>query len=1094
MTYKLQCFFTFVFSLVWTFNLAQAPDIKFKQITEGISHSHVKSIFQDHQGFLWFGTNDGLNKFNGYTIEVFKNHPEDTLSIIGSNVHRIFEDRDKNIWISTNKGASRYNRSTGRFINQEELRGIDITVLEDTHGNLWGYGWNNLYLFNPRTQIFDLYDVFEPAIKYFYQDKKGIFWAVSDTHVYNYNIDNKSLALVDFAIKSVVQILEDSKGRVWFASMEEGLFLYNRENQSLKRYVQDERKTNSISKNAVQALYEDHRGRIWIGTMNGGLNIFDVDKEVFYSYYNSLHDPNSLSFNSIYSFCEDKNQNMWVGTFSGGVDFVEEINFFLHRSKINDANSLSENRMLFFWEDHQNNIWIGTDGGGLNIFDRTNNIFKQHRHNRSDRNSIPSDVVISIAEDRKGGVWLGHWEAGISYYDRKSNRFINYKPSRDLHNSTWIDDCILYMYNDKQDNLWVATLRELTMFDNKNKKFISYNIEAGGLLNYVGSILEDKDGDFWIGSWDGLYKLNRNTKEYDLYRHNNQDPTSLSNNQIYMLYEDSKGRMWIGTAGGLNLFDKSSNTFKIIQEKDGLPSNAIYSISEDNQGNLWLGTGNGLSKFDLENWVFRNFDINDGLQGNEFKNHACLKLQSGELIFGGANGFNLFDPSKIKINEYVPPIVFSDFKIFNKPVIIGAEHSPLKKHISQIDLLELNHYHSVLSFEFAALNYRSPVKNKYAYKMEGFDRDWIYSGSTRAVTYTNLNPGTYTLKVKGSNNDGIWNEEGAAITIIIKPAFYQTWWFKTFGVMILIISIWFIVSTLTIKQQQKQLEIQVQERTAELSIQKENLVKANMEIIDQGTKLSILYKEMKDSIKAAKAIQQSVLPTVTQLYHYFPESFILDKPKDEVSGDFYWIDKIENKVLIAVIDCTGHGVSGAFMSIIGSHLLNQSIHSSSCITAAGILDKLNCNLIQELRQFEEGAGFGYGMDISLCILDLKARSLNFAGANSPLFRMSDGQLHTYKANRFPIGLHIRNEVHQFDDTFIELQSGDMIYMFTDGYADQIGGPAGDEKFMYQRFRNLLVGISDKDIGFQKHHLEQTLNIWQNNQEQLDDILLLGIRV
>ncbi len=1074
---------------------AQRPNLRFNQIIEGLSFSHVKAIYQDHQGFMWFGTADGLNKYDGYTMTIYKNHPEDSLSLVGSNVSHLFEDENHVLWISTNKGVSRYNRDLDIFINQEELRGLETTTYVDRELNIWAVNLDQLYLFNKQNEKFYLYDTFPDDITEFYQDKRGTYWVVSLYDIFTYNTEKRQLIpQPHISVKSVIQIHEDSRNLLWMATMEEGLILYDRDNRKVLKYQHQKNQPNSLPKNAIHRMYEDEKGRLWIGTMNGGISIFDYDNGIFHNYSSDSGDPSSLTFNSVYSFWEDNHHKMWLGTYNSGINYVDEKRFDHYKVNLFNDNSLSNNNILFFWEDHDANIWIGTDGGGLNIFDRKNNHFNHVRYDPNDPYSMGSDIVIRIVEDKQGNIWLGHWEGGISLYDKEKHRFINYKYSDHNDSAIWMDDCIIHMYNDSKDNLWVATVKELTLFDKKQKKFIPYHIPNGAMKNYVGSMLEDDDSNLWVGTWDGLNLMNRETGEIINYSHNSSDPQSISNNQIYMMMMDSKNRIWIGTADGLNLFDPKTRKFKSFHVKDGLPSAAIYSMVEDENGYLWLGTSHGLSKFDYENVTFRNYDTFDGLQGNEFKNHACIGLSTGELIFGGAKGFNLFDPSDIMYNQFVPPVVITDFKIFNQPLPIGTADSPLQKHISQTKELKIDYEYSVLTFEFAALNYQSPAKNQYAYYMEGFDKDWIYSGAKRNATYTNLNPGTYTFRVKASNNDGVWNETGTALTIKILPAYYQTLWFRLLVILTTTIIIYFLIKGIISKQQQRKLEMLVRNRTEELSIQTENLQKANFEIKEQGKKIEMLFKDMKDSIKAAKVIHQSVLPSRSYIHKYFEDAFILDKPKDVVSGDFYWIDQVDDKIIVAVVDCTGHGVSGAFMSIISNHLINQSVANVDCLNAAQILDRLNYNLVKELNQLEKEASLSNGMDIALCIIDRTNMKLNFAGANSPLYYVREQQVHKIPANPFPIGLYYKKTLQQFHDHEIDIQKGDMIYLFSDGYADQIGGPGGYDKFMYHRFRNMLLQISDKDGSLQLKELDQTLTHWQSHQEQLDDIMIVGFRV
>jgi serine phosphatase RsbU (regulator of sigma subunit) len=518
---------------------------------------------------------------------------------------------------------------------------------------------------------------------------------------------------------------------------------------------------------------------------------------------------------------------------------------------------------------------------------------------------------------------------------------------------------------------------------------------------------------------------------------------------------------------------------------------------------LWLSTANGLSKFDPEKKTFKNYFVDDGLQANQFKEHAAVRLKTGEMVFGGVNGINIFNPEKIQNNTFIPPVILTGFKIFNTSVPVGTKDSPLKQDISVTDEIILSYKQSVISFEFVSLNYLVPEKNQYAYMMEGFEQDWNYVKNQRNATYTNLDPGEYTFRVKGSNNDLIWNNEGASVRIIITPPFWKTWWFNTIvalSLVLLVVSI-ILYRDNTIKKQKTELERQVLERTAEilnkneeLETQANHLHSANYEIREKEQKLEVLYNEMRDNIRAAEVIQKYILPSQEDIKKHLADSFIFYKPKDVVSGDFYWFDVLHGKKIIAVADCTGHGVSGAFMSINGHHLLNQAIYSNNFTNASEILDRLNDGVIKEFHKAYEETDFKDGMDISLCILDDHNMKLNFSGANHPMYLLRNKEIIQIRGNKFSIGSLIKNQIVNFTNHTIDLHKGDVIYLFSDGYADQIGGDTGDEKFMYFRFRELLSEIGQLEMDEQLDIISSRFEMWKGNNYQLDDVLVIGFRV
>jgi serine phosphatase RsbU (regulator of sigma subunit) len=615
-------------------------------------------------------------------------------------------------------------------------------------------------------------------------------------------------------------------------------------------------------------------------------------------------------------------------------------------------------------------------------------------------------------------------------------------------------------------------------------------------------MLQDEMGNFWVGTWGGLTILDKEKKTYKRFLPNENDSTTISDDKIFALFVDSKGRFWIGTAGGLNLCNRADNTFRAFRVKDGLPSDAIYGILEDNQGNLWLSTANGLSKFNPDKKIFKNYFSDDGLQSNQFKEHAYVRLKSGEMAFGGVNGVNIFNPQNIRDNTFVPPVVITDFRIFNQSVPI-SKRSILRQDISITKEITLSYSQSVISFDFAALNYEVPEKNQYAYMMEGFEQKWNYVQDQKNATYTNLDPGEYIFKVKASNNDGVWNQKGTYLKIIIKPPFWKTWWFNTLCIIGLILLVFSIIlyRDSKIKEQKKELERQVKERTSEivqkneeLEAQTENLRTANNEIREKEQKLNIIYNEIRDNIRAAEVIQKYILPSQDYIKKHLCESFILYKPKDVVSGDFYWFDQLHGKKIIAVADCTGHGVSGAFMSINGHHLLNQAIFSNNFSTASDILDRLNEGVVKEFHKAYRETDFKDGMDVSLCIIDEQNLKLQFSGANHPLYLLRDNEIIQVKGNRFSIGTIIRNQIGKFSNHIIDLRKGDLVYLFSDGYADQIGGENGEEKFMYPRFRELLLEISHLRMNEQQNILSEQFESWKGRNSQLDDVLVIGFKI
>ncbi|HYG38372.1 MAG TPA: two-component regulator propeller domain-containing protein [Cytophagales bacterium] len=1107
----------FVFFLLFFYSLfswSQRPELKFKHITpiEGLSHSFVRNIVQDHKGFIWIATANGLNRFDGYDITIYKNNPQDSNSIISNDVLRIFKDHKDNLWVGTNKGVQLYNKEQDNFyFFKETENGYINSIFQDSNKDIWVSGREFIYKYDRKNNKFIPLDipVQWTVISTIHEDAKNRLWIGSAEGLWILDKQNlKAHLQKHIPFKNVTNVFLDEGKNFWFTSRSDGLLNYNIHDSTFVSYNNEIGNPNSLPGNHILSIFEDSLNRIWLGTDNHGLAIFDRKENKFYNYLNSEADNESLIFNSVYSIFSDGSNNIWLGSY-GGVELVKNNKFTHIRRDILNKNSLSHSNIISFYQDRAENIWIGTDGGGLNKWDKEKDVYIHYTFDPNNPKSIGGNAVTDLVEDKNGNLWISTWGGGLNFFDKTKGEFIRYQhqsgdPKSLVNNNLFAIDI------DKRGVLWISTAIGLDSFDPKTQTFAHYNIPNTGLADLIGDVVEDSEGNLWVGSFRGLYILNRETKEITPFIHNPKDTNTISNDLIYNILETRKGNLWITTSGGLNFYNKKTKKFTAYRKKDGLPSDGIYGIIEDDKGTLWLSTANGISHFNPITKEIKNFDISDGLQGNEFKIKAFLKLQTGEMLFGGANGFNIFKPNEIKENLQVPPVVITNFTIFNEPVTPGEKDSPLAKQISETSEIKLSYKQSVISFDFAALNYSSSEKNYYAYMLEGLETKWNYVGNKRTATYTNLDPGKYILRVKASNNDGVWNETGTSIKITVTPPFWATWWFRALTILIIAGSIllWIKVRINVIAKQKKILEEQVKLRTAEISIQKEELAEQtkklfeiNQELTEQKEQILFqsehieeLYTELKDSIRAAQIIQNSILPPENFIKKHLPESFILNKPKDVVGGDFYWFDVKSGKIVIAAVDCTGHGVSGAFMSINGHHLLNQCIYPHEELTAAEILNRLNEAVIKELNRQGQGEQTLDGMDICLCVIDKASNKLQYAGANNPLYIIRENEVIQVKADKFSVGLSITGEIFKFSNNEISIQEGDTIYMFSDGYADQLGGKSGYEKFMYNRFRDLLIKINKEEMDHQLKILDENLLKWRKEVEQLDDILVIGFKV
>lgn len=811
--------------------------VRFERISleQELSQSTVYCMLQDSKGFMWFGTEDGLNKYDGYTFTVYKHDPENPNSLSNNEVRSIYEDQSGALWVGTVGGLNKLvpnenEEAHPKFLhyknNPDNPNSLShnaiLSIYEDRSGGLWigtEDGLNKLVPGEsqeaPPKFIHYNNDPENPStlshsvIRSIYQGRSGALWIGTEgglnklvpnenkesppTFVHYKNDPDNPNSLSHNVIRA---IYEDGSGALWIGT-EGGLNRFDREQQTFTHYKHHPDHPHSLSHDAIRSVYEDQSGVLWIGTWGGGLNALDPrlnqgKKQPFTHYKNDPDTPNSLSHNRVRSIYQDRSGVLWIGTEDGLNKFDRKKAKFIHyKHDPDNPNSLNNDVVWSIFEDRSGILWIGTWGGGLNRFDREQNTFTHYEHNPNNRHSLSDNVVWSIYEDRSGGLWIGT-KGGLNKVIQNETKgshpeFIHYTNNPHNPNSLSSNN-VRSIREDQSGTLWVGThgdgLNKLVPSKNAGSPptFIHYkaNPDNPNSLsnNNVWSIHEDQSGSLWIGTWGGgLNKLipNENAGDSPVFRHYTSDPDnrkSLSNNRVLSIYEDHTGVLWIGTAFGLNKLVPSENagsppTFIHYTEQNGLPNDVIYGILEDNQGNLWLSTNKGLSKFNPQSGTFKNYDTRDGLQSDEFNVGAYHKSRNGEMFFGGVNGFNAFYPDQVEDNPHVPPIVITAVKRFDEIV---------KRDISATDEINLSYKDKYLTLEFVALHYTIPEKNQYAYRMEGFDEDWIYAGTRRVASYTNLDPGNYVFKVRGSNNDGVWNEDGVSMRITITPPPWQTWW------------------------------------------------------------------------------------------------------------------------------------------------------------------------------------------------------------------------------------------------------------------------------------------------------------------------------
>jgi signal transduction histidine kinase/ligand-binding sensor domain-containing protein/DNA-binding NarL/FixJ family response regulator len=850
---------------------APGSSVRFNNISieQGLSEASVVSMAQDQQGFIWFGTQNGLNRYDGYNFVVYKNDSKNPASLSNNYIYAVAVDQVGTLWIGTfGGGLDHFDARTGQFShyknNPNEANSLSNNrvkvIYEDSQGTLWVGTEGGLNQLNRQTGQFTryLHDANDPDslsndnIWAMYEDQGGNFWIGSKRGGLD-QLDRRSGKFTHYRDKlnsdTVQAINEDTADRLWVGTDSGGVNVFDPQTGKFTIYRHAAQQPNSLSNDNVTAIYRDRADTMWVATL-GGVNRFQPDNAQFAHYQYDPADPASLIANPIYSIYEDAGGVMWFGTSKGVSALNRRTEQFGHyKNRTSDPTSLVGNAVYDVYEDHLSAIWIAVLSSGVDRFDPATGQFVHYRHDANNPQSLIDNNPRAIYEDRAGTVWIGSM-GGLDRFDRHTEQFTHYQhttnaPYSLAHNEVWA------MYEDQAGNFWVATYGGgLDQLDRASGAFTHHQTDPQNPRSLssdaVATVYEDRQGNFWVGTVAGLNKMNRATGEFDRYQHDPKNPRSLSNNTVATIYEDNAHNLWVGTVGGgVNKFDPTSNTFTRYGPEQGLPNEAVLCILEDDGGQLWMSTFGGLVRFDPVKESFRTYHEGDGLQSDAFVVGACQRRPNGQMLFGGKNGFNLFDPNQIQDNSYLPPVRLTDFQIFNKSVSIGQARDGqiiLPQAIDLTESLNLSYRYNVFSFEFAALSFANSKRNQYAYMLAGFDKDWIFTTSQRRfATYTNLDGGDYVLRVKGANDSGLWNEAGAvALKLTIIPPFWQTWWFRI-GVGVSVLgsilggAAWRVQR---IHAQKRHLETVVAERTHALAASNQQLT---------------LAKEQADSANRAKS-------------------------------------------------------------------------------------------------------------------------------------------------------------------------------------------------------------------------------------------------
>ncbi|WP_316804484.1 two-component regulator propeller domain-containing protein [Pedobacter nototheniae] len=795
-----------------------AQEIRFRHLNveNGLSQTSVLSVTQDKKGFMWFATRSGLNRYDSKSIKVYK-RTDDTTSLSSSYVVQLLADHEGALWVVTTLGLNIYNERSDDFLrikhNKSNKNSIGSNYINDMyqdHSNrMWFCTKEGLSLLTNKKSlkfknirftnesISECYTIFE--------DRQGTFWLSTNKGLALMKFDNDKISLhfTSFGVYNkkinavadnhVTSIAQDLTQTIWLGSKQTGLSSVDKSNNNFKDYDTKQENNRLVNRN-IRKIILANDGKLWIGTIQG-IKIFDPATQQFSILEHDPADSESLSQNSVYSIYQDKQGIFWVGTYYGGINYVTpNLSPFKKYPVSKSGNALNNNVISSMLEDRKGNVWICTEGGGLNFFNKAENRFTHYTSNTKNAKGISSNILKAIIQDREDNIWIGTYLGKLDVYNPHTNAFRHYQSNPDDVNSLNSTDvnCLL---EDSKGRIWIGTDKGLHKYSKDKNNFVRFS--HSGLTDKILYIFEDRSGNVWVSTTSDLYVLKKNAAEF-IKEVSKPLLKEIQFEDICYINEDQHENLWFATTiSGVVVFHPKTNTVKKIDKNNGLSSNNITCILIDDNGDVWLSSDKGISKYISKKKYFINYDTRDGLSGNEFNYRSALKTRSGQFFFGGLTGLTSFFPNQIKTNHRIPNIIFTDLKLFNKSVAIGAYNNLLDSNISLTKAITLKWSQNVFSVDFAILNFVKADKNKYGYKLEGFEKNWNYV-STPTASYTNLSPGNYTLLVKGSNNDGYW---AAPIKLNIKvlPPFYRTWWAYLFYLCMIAILFFIVIRYLLIR-------------------------------------------------------------------------------------------------------------------------------------------------------------------------------------------------------------------------------------------------------------------------------------------------------
>lgn len=1093
--------------------LTQAQGLIFESVsmTQGLSQHSVNAIIQDSTGFLWFATNNGLNKYDGHTFSIFKPIPGNINSISGNKITALLQDSEGKIWVGLDDGLNIFDPRTETFSQFENAQGFNrfthkiFDIFEDSKKNVWiASNGGGLYCYHRETGDFtnfthnsnDPTSIASNVVRAIGQDEYGTIWVgMNSVKVLNkFNSETQKFSTKPFPETDIMSIHCDNFGQLWIGTYDLGIIVLNPKTEELISITKTAGEQRGLTSNTVWSFYEDiATQQMYAATRDGGLNVFHSHTHEFLTSYQASQSDFSLSSNLILSVFKDKSGVLWVGTENDGLNKsnTQRKKF----KKLQAPNNIALHNVYAIM-DEEKNTWIGTRGDGLHLISKEENTIQTF--------TAVSKKVNTLISSPYNFFGVGTDGDGLLRFNPETFSVEQYKENLADKNAL-SNNAVTRLFIDKDSVLWIATYGGgLCKYDYKTNKFSTIPISENTDRNVAWCIAQDDEGIMWIGTKNlGLLRLDPKTNNKQFFTRDLNKENSISHNEVTDILITKNGDFWVGTSGGgLNKFDKSTNSFTSFSHKDGLPNDVIASLQEDNHGDIWIATDFGLSKLDPKLMLCTNYYKIDGLASNSFNQGASFKNAQGELFFGGNAGVTRFLPDSISNTLYFGNVVLTDLKIFNQSIAVGEEVGDriiLEKALRFLDNIELS-YKESFSIEFANLNFIAPEKIQYKYRLDGFDKDssWQYTNANkRFATYTNLPGRTYTFEVMATNSDGVWSNQCTRISITIIPPFWRTTWFYSLIIIILIFGVYafvkirernFIAEKEKLEQMVNERTKEIEERRKEIEEQKDLLSQKHAELLNSN-------KQIQDSINYARRIQEVILPQASEIKKHLPESFVFFKPRNVVSGDFYWISKQNDDLYIAVADSTGHGVPGAFMSLIGTTLLNEITHTDRNQQPVAILEKMSKGIMKALKQkrSEKLENQDDSVDITLCKINKAERTVQIASAQQSYFYIAPNhEIEIIHGDMTSIGGSFNTNIG-FTNREFTYQPGASFYFFSDGFGDQFGG-VENKKYRTARLKNLILDIQNLTMEKQFSVVEMEFDTWKNDNRQTDDVLLMGFKL